>query len=105
MITAALALIGAFGAWLAWRRNPMYSASSSARILGVVALSIAVLVLAVVGAVKLTESRSAPVVLGVMLTVVVLGTFAMIFVIQGVSTPKEARRRAGAAASPAQVSV
>jgi hypothetical protein len=91
MITAALALFGAFGAWLAWRRNPMYSASSSVRILGVVAVSIAVLVLAVVGAVKFTENRSAPVVFGTMLTVVVLGTFAMIFVIQTVSTPKRAR--------------
>lgn len=69
----------------------MYSASSSARILGVVVLSIAVLVLVVVGAVNLTENRSAPVVLGTMLTVVVLGTFAMIFVIQTVSTPNEAR--------------
>src|SRR5580698_5954656 len=91
MITAALALFGAFGAWLAWRRNPMYSASSSVRILGVVALSIAVLVLAIVAAVKFTENRSAAVVIGTMLTVVVLGTFAMIFIIQTVSTPKEAR--------------
>lgn len=69
----------------------MYSASSSARILGVVVVSIAVLVMVVVGAVNLTENRSAPVVIGTMLTVVVLGTFAMIFVIQSVSTPKEAR--------------
>jgi hypothetical protein len=91
MITAALALFGAFGAWLAWRRNPMYSASSSLRILGVVAVSIAVLVLAIVAAVKFTENRSAPVVIATMLTVVVLGTFAMIFIIQTVSTPKEAR--------------
>jgi hypothetical protein len=91
MITAVLALFGAFGAWLAWRRNPMYSASSSARILGVVVLSIAVLVLVVVGAVKFTENRSDAVVFGTMLTVIVLGTFAMIFVIQSVSTPKEAR--------------
>jgi hypothetical protein len=91
MITAALALFGAFGAWLAWRRNPMYSASTSVRILLVVAASIAVLVLAIVGAVKFTENRSVAVVIGTMLTVVVLGTFAMIFVIQTVSTPEEAR--------------
>jgi hypothetical protein len=57
----------------------------------VVAASIAVLVLAIVGAVKFTENRSGAVVIGTMLTVVVLGTFAMIFVIQTVSTPKEAR--------------
>jgi hypothetical protein len=91
MITVALALFGALGAWLAWRRNPMYSASSSARILGVVAMAIAVLVLAIVGAVKFTENRSAAVVLATMFTVIVLGTFAMIFIIQTVSTPKEAR--------------
>jgi hypothetical protein len=91
MITAALALFGAFGAWLAWRRNPMYSASSSVRILAAVLLSIGVLVLAIVGAVKFTENRPVLVVIGTMLTVVVLGTFAMIFIIQSVSTPKEAR--------------
>jgi hypothetical protein len=105
MITAALALFGAFGAWLAWKRNPMYSAASSARILGVVVVSIAVLVLVVVGAVNLTENRSAPVVIGTMLTVVVLGTFAMIFVIQSVSTPKEARLATALPASATIVQV
>jgi hypothetical protein len=105
MITAALALFGAFGAWLAWRRNPMYSASSSVRILGVVAVSIAVLVLAVVGAVKFTENRSGPVVLGTMLTVVVLGSLAMIFIIQTATTPKEARLATALPASAALVQV
>jgi hypothetical protein len=105
MITAALALFGAFGAWLAWKRNPMYAAASSARILGVVVVSIAVLVLVVVGAVNLTENRSAPVVIGTMLTVVVLGTFAMIFVIQSVSTPKEARLATALPASATIVQV
>jgi hypothetical protein len=91
MITAALALLSAVGGWLAWKRNPMYSASASLKLLGVMVLSMAALVLAIVAAVHLTANRSGPVVLAAMLTVIILGTFAMIFVIQTVSTPKAAK--------------
>src|ERR1700722_8249174 len=91
MITAALALLSAVGAWLAWRRNPMYSASMSWRLLGAMVLAIAALILLIVSAVNLTANRSAPVVLATMLTVVVVGALAMIFIIQAVSTPKTAK--------------
>src|ERR1700722_779479 len=91
MITAALALLSAVGAWLAWKRNPMYSASLSWRLLGVIVLSIAALILLIVSAINLTANRSGPVVLATMLTVVVIGALAMIFIIQTVSTPKTAK--------------
>ena len=91
MITAALALLSAVGAWLAWKRNPMYSATLSLRLLGVIVLSVAALILLIVSAVNLTANRSGPVVLATMLTVVVIGALAMIFIIQTVSTPKAAK--------------
>lgn len=91
MIAAALALLSVIGAWLAWKRNPLYSAASTLRMLAVVGLSIAALVLVIVATVNLTANSSGPVVVAAMLTVVVLGTFAMIYIIQKASTPKEAR--------------
>src|ERR1700722_13526625 len=91
MIAAALALLGVVGAWLAWKRNPLYSAASTWRMLAVVGFSIAALVLLIVAAVNLTAKSSGPVVVATMLSVVVLGTFAMIYIIQKLSIPKEAR--------------
>jgi hypothetical protein len=105
MVTAALALLMAAGAWLAWKRNPLYSASLSLRLLGVMVLSIAALILLIVSAVNLTANRSGPVVLATMLTVVVIGTLAMIFIIQAVSTPKAAKLTTTLPASATLVNV
>jgi len=91
MYPVALALLGAAGAWLAWRRNPLYSAASTLRLLGVVVLSVAALMLVIMAGVDLTNHRSAPVMLTTLLTVVILGTLAMIYIIQVASIPKAAQ--------------
>ena len=66
MIAAALALLSVIGAWLAWKRNPLYSAASTLRMLAVVGLSIAALVLVIVATVNLTANSSGPVVVAAM---------------------------------------
>ena len=67
----------------------MYSAKSSLRILAGIGLSIAALVLVVVGTVHFTINRSPAVIMSAMFAVVVVGALAMIFIIQAVSSPKE----------------
>ena len=69
----------------------MYSTTSTLRLVGGVALAVAALVLVLVAAVNFAATRSAPVMLATMLTVVVAGSLAMIFVIQSLSTPKAAK--------------
>jgi hypothetical protein len=91
MIPVLFALISAVGAWAAWRRNPLYSTRSTLRSAAYVLLAIAAVIGLVVGAVNLVINRS-PVVAGVTLGVVIIfGTLALIFIIQSVSTPKEAK--------------
>jgi hypothetical protein len=91
MLMAVFALLSVAGAWLAWRRNPSYSGRFTVRVLLVTGLAIAAVVLLIVAAVELTSDRSEPVVIGTMFTVVTVGTLALIFIIQSVSTPPAAR--------------
>jgi hypothetical protein len=91
MFSALFALMGAAGAWYAWRRNPSYSAKSTLRLLVILALSIAAMVLLIVGAVKFSEHRSTSVVVVTMAVTIVFSTLAMIFIIQAASTPKSAQ--------------
>jgi hypothetical protein len=91
MYAAGLALLSALGAWLAWRRNPLYSKASTLRFLAVAVLSIAALIAVIVATVNLTAKLSAPWVVVIMSAVAVVGALAMIFIIQAASTPKEAR--------------
>jgi hypothetical protein len=91
MYAAVLALIGVIGAWLAWRRNPSYSARSTLRLLAVVALSVTALIGVLVAAVHYTANRSAPLVFTTLFAVIIVATLAMIFIIQSVSTPKAAK--------------
>ena len=91
MYTVVFALMSAAGAWVAWRRNPLYSTSSTLRVLGVTLLSIAALVFVIIAAIDLTKQRSEGVVLATMFSVVVGGALAMIFIIMAVSTPKDAK--------------
>lgn len=69
----------------------MYSAASSVRTLVIVALMMVGLVLAIIGVTNLIKDRSATVGFAAMMGVVVVGSLAMIFAIQAVSTPKEAK--------------
>lgn len=91
MLPVLFALISAAGAWMAWRRNPLYSARSSLRTVVYVLLSVAAVIGLIVGAVNLVIHRS-PVVAGVTLgAVIIFGALALIFIIQSVSTPGEAK--------------
>lgn len=87
MFTFLFALLTVAGAWLAWRHNPLYSTWSTLRTVGVVGLSVAAVIAVIVAAVNLTIDRPAPVALGTMLAVVIVGTLALIFMIQSMSTP------------------
>jgi len=91
MYMVALAFLSMVGAWLAWRRNPMYSAASTVRMVLVIALMIAGLVLAIIGVVNLTKNSSETVSVAAMIGVVIVGTLVMIFGIMAVSTPKAAK--------------
>jgi hypothetical protein len=91
MFSALFALMGAVGALYAWRRNPSYTTKSTVRVLAVTAVSIAAVVLLIVGAVHFTENRSITVVMTTMGITIVFSTLAMIFIIQAVSTPKSAQ--------------
>jgi hypothetical protein len=88
---AALALLSAVGAWMAWKRNPTYSAATTVRTVLVMAVLIAGLVAAIGLAVHLTEKSSETVSLAAIFGVVIVGTLVMIFGIMAVSTPKEAK--------------
>jgi hypothetical protein len=91
MVAAALALFSMVGAWLAWRRNPLYSAAATLRMMVVIGLSIAALILAIIAATHFSMNRSEPVAVATILGVVILGTLAMVFIVQKVTTPKDAR--------------
>ena len=91
MLPVLFALLSAAGAWMAWRRNPLYSTRSALRILIYVVLSIAAVIALIIGTVNLVINRS-PVVAGVAMgAVIIFGALALIFIIQSVSTPKEAK--------------
>jgi hypothetical protein len=91
MYAAVLALFSVVGAWMAWRRNPSYTTRSTIRSLLVAALAIAGLIGLIVVAVNFATNRSAPVAYATMATVIVVGSLAMIFILQAASTPKDAK--------------
>jgi hypothetical protein len=91
MFSALFALMGAVGAWYAWRRNPSYSTKSTLRLLLILALSIGGVVLLIVGAVKFSEHRSMTFTMVTLAVTIVFSTLAMIFIIQAASTPKSAQ--------------
>jgi len=91
MYVAVMALLSLVGAWLTWRRNPMFSPASSARTLVGIALLIAGLAWAIVAVVNLTRGASAILTFAAMMGIVVVGTLVMIAGIMAVSTPKAAK--------------
>jgi len=88
---AFLALMGAAGAWMAWRRNPAYSARSTLRVVGVSAVAAALMFCLVFAAADFSTRQPTPVAIGVMALVVVVATLMMILIVQHASTPKMAR--------------
>jgi hypothetical protein len=91
MYLAVFALLSCVGAWFAWRRNPLYSTRSTLRSAIVVLFSIAAVIGLIVVAVNFTMHKS-PAVAGVTLAaVIIFGTLSLIFIIQAVSTPTQAK--------------
>ena len=91
MLLVGFALLSVVGAWMTWRRNPLYSARSAVRSVVVILLAIAALVAVIVATVDFAADKS-PVVFGITMgAVIMLGAFSLIFIIQKVTTPKEAR--------------
>jgi hypothetical protein len=88
---AFLGLMGAVGAWMAWRRNPAYSARSTLRTVGVSAVAAALMFCLVFAAADFSTRQPAPVAIAVMALVVVFATLMMILIVQRASTPKMAR--------------
>ena len=91
MLAVLFALISAAGAWLAWRRNPLYSTRSTLRTVVFAGLAIAAVIALVVATVNLTINRPPLVAMSALGAVIVASTLALIFIIQAVSTPREAR--------------
>ncbi len=91
MYGAVMGLLTCTGAWIAWRRHPLYSARSSFRMFAEILLLIAACICIIVLSVRLTEHRSFAVQLGSMIAVVISLTLAMIFSITAIQTPKEAQ--------------
>jgi hypothetical protein len=91
MYGAVLALISCAGAWVAWRRHPLYSPGTTFRMLAETLLLLIAAVGVIVTTVKLTENKSFTVQMIALGSVIVLVTLAMIFSITAISTPKAAR--------------
>jgi len=84
------ALLSVAGAWIAWRRNPMYTAGKTLRFILVVGLAVAAVIGVVFATVNLTIHKSPAIALGSMFGVVIAGTIALIWVITKLSAPAEA---------------
>jgi len=91
MYGAVLGLMTCAGAWIAWRRHPLYSAHSSFRMLAEILLLIAGCISIIALTVRWTEHSSFAVQIGSMLTEVVVLTLAMVFSITAIQTPKFAQ--------------
>jgi hypothetical protein len=91
MFPVLFALVSAVGAWIAWRRNPLYSTQSTLRSAAFVLLAIAAMIGILVAAVNLTIHRSPAVALSTLGAVIVFCTLSLIFIIQAVTTPQEAK--------------
>ena len=95
MITVLLALLAGAGAWMAWRRNPLNSTRTALRSTAFVLLAIAAVISVDAAVVNLTIHRSPTVALSAIGGAVVMSTIALIFIIQAISTPKEAKLGTG----------
>ena len=91
MLQLILAVVFLFSAWAAWRRNPLYSRRSTARSIAVVLPAIAGAIALIAAVVKLTEGRSAAIAFSAIGVVIVVDTLTLIFVIQTLTTPSEAK--------------
>jgi hypothetical protein len=91
LYAALLALSSCVGAWIAWRRHPLYSPTATFRVAGEVLLLIGASVCIIIVTVNLIQKLPLGVQLGVLFAVIVLVTLGMIFSITAVTVPKSAK--------------
>ena len=90
---------------MAWRRNPLNSTRTALRSTAFVLLAIAAVISVDAAVVNLTIHRSPTVALSAIGGAVVMSTIALIFIIQAISTPKEAKLATGLPSSAKVVHV
>jgi hypothetical protein len=90
MYAAVLALTSCVGAWIAWRRHPLYSPTATFRVVGEILLLIGACICIIIVTVNLIQKLPMAVQLGVLFAVIVLVTLGMIFSISAVAIPKSA---------------
>jgi hypothetical protein len=91
MYGAILALISCAGAWLAWRRHPLYSPTATFRTLAELVLLLIAAACAVFVTVHLTENKSFTTQMIALLSVIVVIALGLIFSITAITTPKSAK--------------
>jgi hypothetical protein len=91
MYAALLALTSCVGAWIAWRRHPLYSPTATFRVVGEILLLIGASICIIIVTVYLIQKQPVGVQVGVLFAVIVLLTLGMIFSISAVTVPKSAK--------------
>lgn len=90
MYAAVLGAISCTGAWLTWRRHPVYSPTATFRVFGEVLLLIIASICIIVVTVNLIQNRPFLIQMGALFAVIVLVTLGMIFSLTALTTPKSA---------------
>jgi hypothetical protein len=91
MYAAVLALTSCIGAWVAWRRHPLYSPTATFRVVGEVLLLMCASVCIMIVTVNLIQKLPVGGQVGVLFAVIVLVALGMIFSITAVTVPKAAK--------------
>lgn len=91
MYGALLALFSCAGAWIAWRRHPLYSATATLHVLAEILLLLIAAGCAIYAVVHFTEGKSFTVQMIAIFSVIVLLTLALIFSITAITTPQSAK--------------
>jgi len=90
-MSAALALLGCFSVWQAWRHTPLYSSQSALWLIVKIVLMMGVAAAGMVAAIMLTMDRSQAVQVGVLGFSIVACSVGLIFGISAAATPRIAR--------------
>jgi hypothetical protein len=91
MYGAVLALISCAGAWIAWRRHPLYSPGATFRAFAETLLLVIAAACAVFATVHLTEHKSFTVQMIALFSVIIIIALGLIFSITAITTPKSAK--------------
>ncbi|MDP9049655.1 MAG: hypothetical protein M3O31_02890 [Acidobacteriota bacterium] len=93
MVHLGLAVLMMLSAWAAWRRNPMFSARSTVRVLLSIGLAIGGSIALIVATIHLTAHSPMAVVGSAIAAVVIVDSLALIFILQAVSVPRNRSQR------------